>query len=316
MFKKFVSLAIVLMLVMSMAAVAVSAAQVEISENAADTPAEVGAEGGAEVGAEGGADTGAEGGADTSASGKTVSFDPSACGWNNYTIIMLYCYCPADGSVQIDWAAKKKGGMTESNGIWTYDFDAKKIELEDGKEYSLIFNADTGVQTHDLLFNTTMYGDTAVGEATQVENPADSNKKSNIARWKSGKLGPALCITSLGNVVGEQVPSYTTAYKMFVGFLADTGKSGLQNALNYANGKSAQEVIDETASKLGLKKGDVTSAIAEAAKPDGDRVDSYDWSKDWSADKSSLSDGENQEAHQNPNSGVTDPGASGGSGSE
>ena len=176
MFKKFVSLAIVLMLVMSMAAVAVSAAQVEISENAADTPAEVGAEGGAEVGAEGGADTGAEGGADTSASGKTISFDPSGCGWNNYTLIMVYCYEPKTGDVQIDWAAKKKGGMTKNDdGTWTYDFDAKKIALEDGKEYSIIFNADTGVQTHDLLFNTTMYGDTAVGEAEKCENPADSN---------------------------------------------------------------------------------------------------------------------------------------------
>ena len=324
MFKKVISLVIALMIVMGMAAIAVSAAQVEISENAADTPAEVGAEGGAEVGADGGADTGADGGADTAASGQKIYFDASTTGWNNYTIIMVYCYEPESGDIQIDWAAKKKGGMTnEGNDIWSYDFSAKGITLDTSKQYAIIFNADTGSQTCDLLMDATCFGDTAYcNKDVLIENTADSNKKSVEVRWTNNKtLGPMKAITSLGHIVGETVPAYTSPYKMFVKFLASMGKDGLQNALNYSNGKSAQEIIDETASALGLKKGDVKQALAEAAKPADDRTDSHDWSKDWDESKSSLPDGTDESAHtqgdgkkDDSSSGSGDSGSGSGSG--
>ena len=308
MFKKIVSLMIAMMIVMSIAAISVSAAQVEIGENAADTPAE--------VGAEGGADTGAESGADTGAAGQKIYFDASTTGWNNYSIIMVYCYEPESGDIQIDWAAKKKGGMKdEGNDIWSYDFAAKGITLDANKQYAIIFNADTGAQTCDLLMDSTCFGDTAIcNKDVMIENTADSNKKSVEVRWKGGQLGPMKAITSLGHIVGDVVPAYTSPYKMFVKFLASLGKDGLQNALNYSNGKTAQEVIDETAANLGLKKDDVKQAIAEAAKPADDRTDSHDWSKDWDESKSSLPSGTNEETHTQGD-GKKDNSSSGGSGS-
>lgn len=308
MFKKIVSLMIAMMIVMSIAAISVSAAQVEIGENAADTPAE--------VGAEGGADTGAESGADTGAAGQKIYFDASTTGWNNYSIIMVYCYEPESGDIQIDWAAKKKGGMKdEGNDIWSYDFSAKGINLDANKQYAIIFNADTGAQTCDLLMDSTCFGDTAIcNKDVMIENTADSNKKSVEVRWKGGQLGPMKAITSLGHIVGDVVPAYTSPYKMFVKFLASLGKDGLQNALNYSDGKTAQEIIDETAANLGLKKDDVKQAIAEAAKPADDRTDSHDWSKDWDESKSSLPSGTNEETHTQGD-GKKDNSSSGGSGS-
>ena len=176
MFKKILSLAVALMIVMSMAAIAASAAQVEISENAADTPAEVGAESGAEVGADGGADTGAEGGAETAAGGKVIYFDTNSCGWNDGEVIILYCYDPSgDEPELIPWGSNKKGGMTnDGTGICSYDFEAKGIELQPGKQYSLIFNHNGLKQTHDLLFDESCFGDTATADPnTSIENPAD-----------------------------------------------------------------------------------------------------------------------------------------------
>ena len=314
MFKKILSLAIALMIVMSMAAIAASAAQVEISENAADTPAEVGAESGAEVGADGGADTGAEGGAETAAGGKVIYFDTNSCGWNDGEVIILYCYDPSgDEPELIPWGSNKKGGMTnDGTGICSYDFEAKGIELQPGKQYSLIFNHNGLKQTHDLLFDESCFGDTATADPnTSIENPADSGKNSFEARWKSGNLGPAKCITSLGHVVGEVIPAYTTAYGMFVNFLTNTGNQGLTNAMNYADGKSVQQVLDETAAALGLYKGDVENAVKEAAEKEPAVKDLV---SQWKAADSTLSDGNNEQAHQNPDSGVTDD--KGGSGSD
>lgn len=310
MIKKLLSLAIALMLVMSMAAIAVSAAQVEISENAAETPAE--------VGAEGAADTGADAGVDTAASGTKIYFDANTSGWDNFSIIMVYCYLPETGDIQIDWGSRKKGGMTnEGDGIWSYDFGAKGIDLDSSKQYAIIFNADTGAQTCDLLFETCCYGDTAYCEKDKfLENTDDSNKKSVVVRWRNNtQLGPKKAITSLGHIVGEVVPSYTSPYKMFVNFLADGGAKGIQNAKLYSDGKTYQQIIDETAADLGLQKGDVKQAIAEAAQPDptGVRIDSFDLSKEWDESKSPLPDGENEEVHQTGDGG-DDGSGSGGSG--
>ena len=316
MFKKVLCLVVALMIVMSMAAVAASAAQVEISENAADTPAEVGAESGAEVGADGGADTGAEGGADTGDSGSKIYFDAGTSGWGGYSIIMVYCYMPETGDIQIDWGSRKKGGMTdEGNNIWSYDFAAKGIEIDPSKQYAIIFNADTGIQTCDLLMDSACFGDTAVCTADQfLENTDDSNKKSTVVHWKSGRLGTKKAITSLGHIVGDVVPSYTSPYKMFVDFLANSGAKSLANALNYSDGKSAQQIIDETAADLGLQKGDVKNAIAEAATTGtttAGGTETKDWSKDWNASASSLPDGENEGAHTTGDGG-NDGGATGG----
>ena len=107
-------------------------------------------------------------------------------------------------------------------------------------------------------------------------------------------MGPMLQITSIGNVVGETIPSNTSAYQMMVDFLASKGKDGLQNALNF-NGKDAQTTIDDIATKLGLTKEDVIKAIDDAKtignSYNGDRTD---WSSSWDASRSTLPGGNSE----------------------
>ena len=312
MLKRILSLAIALMLIISMAAVAASAAQVEISENAAETPAE--------IGAESGADTGAESGADTGASSSKIYFDANTSGWNNFKLVMIYLYIPETDEKLVEWGSKKKGGLTdEGGGIWSFDFEAKGHTLDPSTQYCLIFLNDNGMQTCDLLMDTTCLGDTAVCESDKfLENTDDSNKKSVVVRWKNNsKLGPKKAITSLGHIVGEVVPAFTSPYKMFVDFLANSGAKSLANAILYSDGKSAQEVIDEAAENLGLQRGDVKKAIAEAASTGVTTVagtETRDWSADWSEAHSSLPEGENEEVH-NTGDGGNDGGGSGSGGS-
>ena len=265
MFKKIISLALALMMIMSVAVLAASAAQVEIVEDAADTPVEVGGE---------------NTDASTGNSAKTVYFDANATGWN-ITALMAYVYNPETGDLLIDWGSKKKGGMTdEGNGVYSYDFEAKGIELQDGVQYVIIFNNDGITQTYDLLFDTSCLGDTAVAEATTLENPAKSEGKCNVTRWQNHpapNYGPVKNITSIGNVVGEIIPAYTNAEKMMTDFLKNT----LGNAKQYADkkfgadalaGKSDAEIyqliIDTTAKDLGLSLEQLEACVNEAGATD------------------------------------------------
>lgn len=292
MFKKLVSLAIVLMLVMSMAAIAASAAQVEIAENAADTPAAVGAEGGADTGAEGGADTGAEGGADTGADNK-IYFDSSSTGWNNFDTIAFHIWGVDDEAFEgKDWGAKAENGTDEGNGVWSYDISSKLGQtIQSGKQYAVIFYSKVGgsaaMQTYNLLFGSPCLGQTASCNGTVYENPEDSNKTTQAAVWGGGidaaTYGPELKITSIGNVVGTCCAASTSPYKMFVDFLQNT----LTNARTFS-GKDDQTLIDDTAKALGLKQDDVEAAIKESG------VSGIEWDKS----KSSLDTGSDEKAHQ------------------
>ena len=272
MFKKFMSLVLALMIVMSVAAVSFSAAQVEIADEAAE--------------ADDVASQGAE--ADVAATGEgLVYFDAASAGWESASSILFYISDIENGELAA-WGSKKKlGGTKGDNDIWS--FDAQGLGVEDGHVYIIIFNNyDTSAETYQLLMDTSCFGDTAkANPSVMIENPVDSNKSSMEARWTNSSLGPRLQISSIGSIVGESIPANTTAYKMLVQFLASKGNDGLQNALNF-NGKDEQTTIDEVAGKLGLTKSDVKNAIEEA-KTTGDGAD---WSGKWDASKSSLPGGD------------------------
>ncbi len=198
---------------------------------------------------------------------RVIYFDAASAGWNDGERIMLYLYDPSGVEEEfIPWGSHKIGGMTdEGNGIFSFDLEAKGIVLQSGKQYCLIFNHNGFEQTHDLLFDESCYGDTAyVIRDTYIENPYDSNKVSLEARWRSGKLGPMKCITSIGNVVGEVVPALTSPYKIYVDFLSDSGRQSLTNAMNFSGNRSVQQIMDDIASALGLDKNDVENAVSEA----------------------------------------------------
>lgn len=279
MFKKIMSVMLAALMLMSVAVMATSAAQVEIADNSAEAIAEVAADAAADTGADGTAETGAA---------KTFSFDASTTNWKNYKSI--YCHIWVYGGESI-YAFKAKAEKCTDNGdgTWTYDLDAKGVTLEDGVLYGLLFGNENGMQTYNLLVDTSCYGDTAYCTADEYENPVDSNKKHPAAFWKgqdASKFGPEMCITSIGNVVGTCVPYTTSAQAMFVNFLGPEG--------NFANakltsGKDEQTIIDDTAKALGLQIGNVEQAIKDAGV-----------TVEWDPSKSSLQEGTNEEAEKNP----------------
>ena len=267
MFKKIAGIALAAMLIGSTAVVAASAAETDEVVAAADDSAVAAADDSA-VGAE-------EGSASAGADSK-IYFDANSSGWNNYKTITFYLYSKADGEI-ITWGSKKGNMKDEGSGIWSFDCSSYTL----GSNYGCIFTADWGMQTCDLILGPDSVGDTAQCTGEQVENNVDSNKKSAVVKWRSGKYGNPVCVTSIGNVIGDAYWEGETAYSLFVKFLSSTGADGIDNALKF-NGKSAQQTIDDTAAKLGLSTADVEKAIKESGR-------TFDWKAPAGSDSSSGS---------------------------
>ncbi|MBQ8539803.1 MAG: hypothetical protein IJ433_09160 [Ruminococcus sp.] len=193
---------------------------------------------------------------------QVLHFDTNESGWTEFTTV--YCHIwEYGGDGFFPWQSKKEKCVDEDgDGIWTYDLGAKGIELEAGKLYVCIFSSNNGTQIHNLLFDSTVLGDTAYGADYEYENPEDSSKKAQAGFWKGQDetvFGPELVITSIGNVVGTCIPNITTAQAMFETFLADAAK--LDNVRLFSM-KSDQAILDDIATAMGLTVADIETAIA------------------------------------------------------
>ncbi len=191
-----------------------------------------------------------------------LNFDVTTTGWNNFK--KVYCHIWVhNGESFYAWQSKAEQCTdADGDGVWTYDLDAKGVVLEDGELYVVVFSNENGMQTYNLLFDTSVIGDTAYCDGTYYENPEDSSKIAQAAFWRNqnrAEFGPEKCVTSIGNVVGTCVPFTTTRYAMFVDFLVNK----LINARTYS-GKSDQQLLDDTAAQLGLDDGDIEEAIRDA----------------------------------------------------
>ena len=276
MFKKLASIALAALMVTGTAAIA-SAAETEEAVGAADQSA-VAAADESEVGASADSETGAD---------SKIYFEAPSF-WNNYKDIRLYLY-EVGGDVLIPWNSKKGKMTDEKNGKWS--FDMSKFPMSDSKTYACIFLTNTEAQTCDLFIGNPCLGDTAycTGENNKIENTEDSNKKSWEVKWRTAdpnRWGVPLAITSIGNIVGYALPAGQSKYDLFLTFLKDTGKKGVNNAIKF-NHKSVQQTIDDAAKILELGKEDVKKALAECGQK-------YDWDES----KSSLNEGSNAAANQ------------------
>ena len=196
MLKRILAVAIAVVLVMSMAVVAVSAA---------DTDS---ASAGAEVSNSAGADTSNSG----TGAGKLIYFDASK--WNNVSLV--YCHVWERGGDEFySWQSKAEGctqpDKNKNPNLWAYDLsklDASTTVsggLQSGKDYCVIFSANTGVQTFDQTFGPACIGDTARVTGKMIENAVDSEKEAYESVWKtnSAKYGPHLAISSRGKIIGS-----------------------------------------------------------------------------------------------------------------
>lgn len=284
MFKRIMSVMLAIVMLMSVAMIATSAAQVEIADNSAGAVAD--------VAADGAADTGADGEVADTAAANTFNFDANSAGWNNFKKVFCHVWAYGGDSFYA-WQAKGEACTDkDGDGIWTYDLDAKSVSLEAGTLYAVIFSNENGMQTYNLLAGTDCIGDTAFCDGTTYENPEDSSKTAQAAFWKGQDAtvyGPEKCVTSIGNVVGTCVPSTTSSQAMFEDFLLNK----LENARTYS-GKDDQTLLDDTAKALDLKQDDVETAIKNTAV-----------SVDWDKSKSTLESGSNPNANDTPSGGST-----------
>lgn len=305
MFKKIASILLAAIMVGSTAVVAASAAEADNAVAAADDSAVAAADDSAVAAAD---DSAVAAGDDsTVGAGKKVYFEVNPDLWKNFKTVTLYLY-PHGDSPLITWGSKK-GNMTyEDNNVWSFDFDAKGIELDSGKQYGMIFTGDWNVQTCDIIWDPSIMGDTAYCTGDQVENNVDSNKKSYYVKWKNAdasKYAPPVCITSIGNIIGEALWAGTTYYDMLVAFIKSDGTDGLSNALKY-NGKTAQQTLDDIAKKWGLSQDDIEKAIKEAGK---------EGQVDWKKSNSSASESSGSGSGSSSNSGSSSSSSSGSSSS-
>lgn len=215
--------------------------------------------------------------------GNKIYFDANTVSWKNFKTITFYAYRHV-GDKYIDWGSKK-GNMTDNDkdGVWEFDLDKAGITLE--KDSACIFTADWNTQTCNLILGPDSVGDTAVGTGGQVEVDVDSNKKCDVVKWKSGKYGNPMTITSIGNIIGDYYWTGENATTLLTGWFTDSDvKKNILNAVNYS-GKTMQTLIDEAAVKLGVGWEEVKKIVADCK--DKAKKEGIDLTQ-WDPDKSTL----------------------------
>lgn len=246
MFKKILSVMLVALMIVSVGAVAVSAADVADVTVAADTSS---------------SEVAAEENLDVAAAANTITFEQPDS-WKN--VKAMYCHvwmCVDDGSVKWPaWKSKAEKMTDNGDGTWTFDVSklgANAIDPNKGAAYAVIFAADTGMQTYNLVFGSDCIGDTAYVTGNTFENPEDSNKTCTEALWRSGKYGPEKKILSTGNdIVGTVTPAGATDATLMANwmktFYADETKTpnvpSLLTKLNVTGQQVYDELVNITAS--------------------------------------------------------------------
>ena len=220
----------------------------------------------------------------------------------------------ANATKPLDWGAKKLQGTATAgeSGIWEITPSAIKDKngvtytLTPGVQYKIVFAQVVSLswkfQTCNLYFTTDCLGHVAYSDGTEMENDVDSSKKSKTVYWRDmdpEENGPVLCITSIGNVVGSCVEQGKTKYDLLVEFFSTPktdfkDKTCYQNAHYYkceispeADGyKTEQQLIDDIGAGLGFTKDQVQQALNEQAVKDYFETSGLGCS--WSYDDSTL----------------------------
>ena len=187
--------------------------------------------------------------------------------WQNYEYIGI-CIYEHNGDILMDWGSKKGRMTDEGNNIWSYDIAEKGAQygftLDDNSPYAVIFSADCGRQSCDLIIGNDCLGDMAYLTGGSVENPVDSNKSCDIAEWVNADpavYATPVRINSEGNVKGEVLPKDETFYSKFCSFL-DRYSMGIDDNIPIG-GKTQKQTVDDLAKTLGLTDEERDRALKE-----------------------------------------------------
>lgn len=262
MFKKIAGLFLAAAVMCSSAAITASAAEAE------DDAAVAAADQSGEVSADGSSDVSANGSSEVEA-GNVIKFNVKKSGWNNVKTVFCHVW-KADGSG--DWPAwqskKEKCKYDSSTGIATYDLSktGNTISKSDGRVYCVIFSANTGMQSYNAIMNGNCIGDTLYCTGNQLENPEDSEKKANEAKWENNPdCGPEKKITSTGKIIGSAFPEgesdVTLLATYLVAYYNDEAKTS-----------HTQDLINELKVSPTKVMGAVTDRLNAINSPDKDTI--------------------------------------------
>lgn len=267
MFKKIAGLFLAAAVMCSSAAITASAAEAEddAAVAAADQSGEVSADGSSEVSAAASSEVEA---------GNVIKFDVKKSGWNNVKTVFCHIW-KADGSG--DWPAwqskKEKCKYDASTGIATYDLSmtGNTISKSDGRVYCVIFSANTGMQSYNAIMSGKCIGDTLYCTGNQLENPEDSEKKANEAKWENNSdCGPEKKITSTGNVIGSAFPEgesdVTLLATYLVAYYNDDAKTSLTQKLLDELKVSPVDVMGAVTDRLNATNNEDKNKIAPAVE--------------------------------------------------
>ncbi|MGN1433316.1 MAG: leucine-rich repeat protein [Ruminococcus sp.] len=175
-----------------------------------------------------------------------IHFDVKKSGWNLNTNKTFYCHIwKADGSPTssgtdwLAWQVKKEVCSYDADaGIASFDLKitGHNFDVSDEAVYCVIFSSNTGMETYAVTMNGACIGDTLYCTGEQIENPEDSDKKSNVAVWENNpECGPLKKITSTNHVVGNYLPygktDATLLAEYLVAYYDDTEKTDMTQSL-------------------------------------------------------------------------------------
>lgn len=329
MFKKVLSVALAATMIASIGAVVASAAETEKSDLAANDDSSV---------------VSADDSSSAVGDGSTIYFDVASSGWNNYT--KVYCHIwRADGKGNwASWQTKKEIMTKVDDKIYSYDVtkagtneDGNSIQKSDGKNYCIIFSADTGVQTYNMIMSGSCIGDTAYVTGNELENPVDSEKKATEAAWKNNKdCGAQKVISSTAKVVGSALADGTTDVTLFADYLvtynAEDGKLDKSQDVVNALGLSTDDLksvvsqvkysFEKKVSKEEMKKDDADAAVEKLIKvvaglkgKDGGQVSEEEAKKQEAVDTSKNNGSSNNNSNSSNSNSNSSNNNSNGSGS-
>ena len=145
----------------------------------------------------------------------TIKFDPGD--WDSKKILFYIWDDTAglkatkDGWVSEDtWGSKTKiGGTKLDDGT----FESYEVTIPEGHDVFVIFHDPARAQTFDCVLTPDAIGDTARLTGEILENPVDSEQRASAVRFDNSGLTSKLCITSSGKVQGETItPTMDVAY--------------------------------------------------------------------------------------------------------
>lgn len=188
-----------------------------------------------------------------------IYFDVKESGWQNVKNVYCHIWRP-DGTVEPhSWQSKKEKCVYDSEtGIAYYDLTKLNfpVTAEDGREFCIIFSANTGAQTYNAIMSGSCIGDTMYCIDLNFENPEDSEKKAFVAVWRNNPdCGPEKKITSTGNIVGTAYAEGATDATLLADFLIqyylDPQKTVYTEKLLKELNVSPADVMAEVRKKVG-----------------------------------------------------------------